>query len=192
MCDLSNTLSIVCLQKCSNCQEITKISKCLGSPPNTLPLVIYIGIFCSFGYYYITTCHSKQLPVGLIVLLDGMATFWRSRKFLTNLPKLSCGFKFYLRVGNKKEESLQISAALQIFINIKFNISSRQENWETFQPQNLTWYRQFRARSVLMLFEIDSLKTRKALSLYKLFFFFFVFMLFSKTHMSYRKKGLWC
>ena len=35
-------------QKCSNCQEIIKISKCLGSSrvPNTLPLVIYIGIFC--------------------------------------------------------------------------------------------------------------------------------------------------
>ena len=33
-------------QKCSNCQEITKISKCSVSPPNTLPLVIYIGICC--------------------------------------------------------------------------------------------------------------------------------------------------
>ena len=45
-----------------------------GVPPNTLPLVIYIGIFC-YWVYYITTCHSKQLPVGLMVLSDGMVHF---------------------------------------------------------------------------------------------------------------------
>ena len=42
----------------------------LGVPPSTLPLVKY-GYFV-IGYYYITTCHSKQLPVGLMVLFDGM------------------------------------------------------------------------------------------------------------------------
>ena len=28
------------------------------------------------GHYYITTCHSKQLPVCLMVLSDGMVHFW--------------------------------------------------------------------------------------------------------------------
>ena len=70
-------------QKCSNCQEITKISKCSGSPEHSA-----IGI----GYYYIT-CHSKQLPVGLMVLSDGMVHFLKIKiKKKTNLPKLSCGF----------------------------------------------------------------------------------------------------
>ena len=74
------------VQKCSNCQEITKISKCLGSPPNTLSLVIYmyIGIFC---YWVVlqTTCHSKQLPVGLTVLSDGMVHFLKIENFLKQI-----------------------------------------------------------------------------------------------------------
>ena len=44
------------------------------------------------GYYYVTTCLSKQLPVGLMVLSDGMVHFLKIEKNLTNLPKLSCGF----------------------------------------------------------------------------------------------------
>ena len=53
-------------QKCSNCQEITKISKCFV-----------------IGYYYITTCHSKQLPVGLMVLSDGKVHFLKIEIFFT-------------------------------------------------------------------------------------------------------------
>ena len=51
-----------------------------GVPPNTLPLVIYIGYFV-IGYYYITTCLSKQLPVGLMVLSDGMVHFLKIEIF---------------------------------------------------------------------------------------------------------------
>ena len=32
------------------------------------------------GYYYIITCHSKQLPVGLMVLSDGMVHFLKIKK----------------------------------------------------------------------------------------------------------------
>ena len=48
-----------------------------GGPPNTLPLVIYIGPrdILLLGYYYITTCHSKQLLVGLMVLSEDRENF---------------------------------------------------------------------------------------------------------------------
>ena len=50
--------------------------KMFGVPPNTLPLVIYIHRDILFiGYYYITTCLSKQLPVEIMVLSDGMVHF---------------------------------------------------------------------------------------------------------------------
>ena len=35
-----------------------------GVPLNTLPLVMCIGLLV-IGYYYIASCHSEQLPVGL-------------------------------------------------------------------------------------------------------------------------------
>ena len=57
-----------------------------GVPPNTLPLVIYIGIFV-IGYYYITTCHSKQLPVGLMVLSDGMVHFLKIENIFNKSTK---------------------------------------------------------------------------------------------------------
>ena len=67
-------------QKCSNCQEINQNIKTLGVSSNTLntvPFVIYIGIFCYWVllHYNCCTCHSKQLPVGLMVLFDGMVHF---------------------------------------------------------------------------------------------------------------------
>ena len=46
----------------------------LGVPPNTLPLVIYILLLG------IITCHSKQLPVGLMVHSDGMVHFLKIEK----------------------------------------------------------------------------------------------------------------
>ena len=64
-------------QKCSNFQEITKISKFLESPEhsaigNIHRDMLLLGI--------ISTCHSKQLPVGLIVLSDGMVHFLKIEK----------------------------------------------------------------------------------------------------------------
>ena len=75
-----NALSIVYSVICSNCQEITKISKCSGSPRTLwLPLVIrdilLLGIITWF-----TTCHSKQLLVGLMVLSDGIVHFLKIEK----------------------------------------------------------------------------------------------------------------
>ena len=51
-----------------------------GVPPNTLPLVLYTKGYFVNGYYCITTCHSKQLPVGLMVLADGMVHFLKIEK----------------------------------------------------------------------------------------------------------------
>ena len=53
-----------------------------GVPPNTLPLVIYmyIGIFCYWVLNSNTKCHSKQLPVGLMVLSDGVVHFLKIEK----------------------------------------------------------------------------------------------------------------
>ena len=59
----------------------------LGVPPNTLPLVIYIGIHIVIGYYYITTCESKQLSVGLMVLSDGMVHFLKIKKIFNKSTK---------------------------------------------------------------------------------------------------------
>ena len=45
---------------------------------------------------YITTCHSKQLLVGLMVLSDGMVHFLKIEKIFKQIyQKLSCGFKGY-------------------------------------------------------------------------------------------------
>ena len=52
--------------------------KMFGVPPNTLPLVIYIGIFC---YWVLLQYMSFKTIAG-----GFNGAFWRSRKFLTNLP----------------------------------------------------------------------------------------------------------
>ena len=65
----------------------------LGVPPNTLPLVIYIGIFCYWVNYYITTCHSKQLPVGLMVLSDGNYLVALSSYNRTPFHKMLLGYQ---------------------------------------------------------------------------------------------------
>ena len=62
--------------------------KMLGVPPNTLPLVIYIGLFCYWVYYI--TCHSKQLPMGLMVLSDGMVHFLKIKKNFNKSTKTTC------------------------------------------------------------------------------------------------------
>ena len=59
-------------------------------PPNTLPLVIYIWIgnihrdMLLLGIITFTTCHSKQLPVGLMVLSDGMVHLLKIEKIYQN------------------------------------------------------------------------------------------------------------
>ena len=83
-------------QKCSNCQEINQNIKMFGVPPNTLPLVIYIMDNLLLGI--ITLQHVSQNNCQWVYwcLLMVWSTFWRSRKMLANLPKLSCGFKSVL------------------------------------------------------------------------------------------------
>ena len=62
-------------QKCSNCQEITKIWKC-SSPEHP---AIYIGVFCYWVSFY-NNMSFKQLQVGLIVLSDCMVHFLKIEK----------------------------------------------------------------------------------------------------------------
>ena len=93
-----NALSIICsemLKLSRNNQNI----KVFGFPPNTLPLVIYIRIFCYWVLlHYIMSF--KTIADGFNgAFLMVWSTFWRSRKFLTNLPKLSCGFKAQITLG---------------------------------------------------------------------------------------------
>ena len=45
--------------KCSNCQEITEISKCSRGPLEHSPISNIHRDILLFGYYYITTCHSS-------------------------------------------------------------------------------------------------------------------------------------
>ena len=80
-------------QKCSNCQEIKKNIKMLGVSPNTLSLVSYIGIFCYWVLLHYNMSF-KTIASGFngAFWWYGPCTFWRLRKNLTNLPKLSCGF----------------------------------------------------------------------------------------------------
>ena len=86
-----NALPIVCsemLKLSRNNQNI----KMLRVPPNTLPLVLYIGIFC---YWVLLHYMSFKTIAGGFngAFWWVWSTFWRPRKILTNLPKLSCGFK---------------------------------------------------------------------------------------------------
>ena len=79
-------------------------------PPNTLPLVIYIGIFCYWVLLHYNMSFKKIAGGLLIVLSDGMVHFLKIEEILTNLLKLSCGFKCL------KCHSFHIGdAALQIY-----------------------------------------------------------------------------
>ena len=51
-----------------------------GVPPNTLPLVIYIGIFCYWVLLHYNMSFKTLLPVGLMVLSDGMVHFLKIEK----------------------------------------------------------------------------------------------------------------
>ena len=58
-----------------------------GVPPNTLPLVIIIHTDILLNWVYITACHSQQLPVGLMVLSDGMVHFLKIEKIFNKSTK---------------------------------------------------------------------------------------------------------
>ena len=57
-----------------------------GVPPNTLPLVIYIGIFCYWVLLHYNMSF-KQLLVGLMVLSDGMVHFLKIKNFFNKSTK---------------------------------------------------------------------------------------------------------
>ena len=53
-----------------------------GVPPNTLPMVMYIRIFCYWILSHeLRTCHSKHFLVGLMVLSDGLVSFLKIENF---------------------------------------------------------------------------------------------------------------
>ena len=83
---IANAPSIVCSEmlKLSRNNQNIKI-------PNTLPLVI--GIFCYWVLFTLQHVIQNNCQWVYWFFLMVWSTFWRSRKFLTNLPKLSCGFK---------------------------------------------------------------------------------------------------
>ena len=59
-----------------------------GVPPEHSAIGnIHTDILLSIGYYYITKCHSKQLPVGLMVISDGMIHFLKIKIFLNKSTK---------------------------------------------------------------------------------------------------------
>ena len=73
--------------------------KMLGVPSNTLPLVIYIRIFCYGVFLHLQHVIQNNCRWVWWCFLMVWSTFWRSRKNLTNVPKLSCGFnleQFYI------------------------------------------------------------------------------------------------
>ena len=77
-------------QKCSNCQDIKQKYQNVRGHSAIGNIHDNIQDFFVIGYHYITARHSKQLPVGLMVLSDGKVHI---ENFQTNLPNLSCGFK---------------------------------------------------------------------------------------------------
>ena len=80
-------------QKCSNCQEITKISKCSGPPPPP-------RTFCHW-YYIHRDILFLQHVIQTIASGFNFAFWWYGalsedqEKSLMNLSKLSCGFKVW-------------------------------------------------------------------------------------------------
>ena len=89
---IGNALSIVCSERLKLSRNNQNI-KMFGVPPNTLPLVIYIWIFC----YWVLLHYDMSFKTfagwfnGAFCMV--WSTFWRLRNFKTNLPKLFCGFK---------------------------------------------------------------------------------------------------
>ena len=86
LCELLMPVSIVCTEmlKLSRNNQNIKMLEILGVPPPP-PEHSAIGNIQGYfvtGYYYITTCHSKQLPVGLEVfsVSDGMVHFLKIEK----------------------------------------------------------------------------------------------------------------
>ena len=72
-------------QKCSNCQEITKISKCSGSPPpppeHSAIGKIHRDILLLGILLLQYNMSFKTIAGGLVVLSDGMVLFLKIEKF---------------------------------------------------------------------------------------------------------------
>ena len=87
-----NALSIV-FSEMLKLSRNNKNIKMFGVPPNTLPLVIYIGIFC----YWVLLHYNISFKTiaggfnGAFWWYGPLSEDWEFLK--TNLPKLSCGFK---------------------------------------------------------------------------------------------------
>ena len=70
--------------------------KMFGVPPNTLPLVIYIGIFCYWVLLHYNMSF-KTIAGGFSGAFWTLwSTFWKLQQKKKNLPKLSCGFNHCL------------------------------------------------------------------------------------------------
>ena len=66
LCELSMLCHLFAQKcsNCSNCQETTKNIKMFGVPPNTLPLAIYIGIFCYWVLLHLQYMSFKTIAGG--------------------------------------------------------------------------------------------------------------------------------
>ena len=95
-----------------------KKKKKFGVPPNTLPLVLYIGIFC----YWVLLHYNMSFKT----IASGFnGAFWwycplsEDQEFLlTHLPKLSCGFKVLYLISFIREVSFGFS--LQLSVGLMF------------------------------------------------------------------------
>ena len=85
-----NTLSIVCSEMLKFSRNDQNI-KMFRVPPNTLPLVIYIGIFCSWVLLHYNISF-KTIAGGFNGAFRWYGPFSEDRE---KLPKLSCGFNIF-------------------------------------------------------------------------------------------------
>ena len=74
-------------------QKMLKLSrnnqniKMFGVPPNTLPLVIYIGIVLLLGVITLQHVIQNNCAVGLMVVSDGMVHFLKIKKIFYKSTK---------------------------------------------------------------------------------------------------------
>ena len=66
-------------------------------PPKTLPLVIIHGGILLLGIITLQHVMQKQLPVGLMVLSDGMVHFLKIEKNLNKSTKTMCKYLHIVR-----------------------------------------------------------------------------------------------
>ena len=94
--------------------------KMFGVPPNTLPWVMYIMIICHWAilHYNMSFQTINWRKVWWCFLMIS-CTFWRSRKNLSNSPKLSCG----MRTSRSRQCQLKSFVAKRvnsILVNLRY------------------------------------------------------------------------